>query len=249
MDLASVVRFGVLLVRPGAVLALTPALSGLHVPVYTRVGLTVMLALILAPLVPLPAQSPGLAMIIAREMAIGLALGFAVRALIAGAEFAGHLASHQIGFSYAATIDPLGGARSTIMTSLFGMVATLTFLAIDGHHTLLRALSASYAAMPIGGGDVQPTLVTAVRDTMAMVFTVGVRLAAPLIVVSLIAELALGLISRSAPALNFFSVGYPVRLLLGLLVLGTAVAAIPQVTTSLVDRAFDLAARFASAFR
>jgi flagellar biosynthetic protein FliR len=114
---------------------------------------------------------------------------------------------------------------------------------------LLRALTASYAAMPIGAGEVRPTLVAAVRETLGMVFTVGVRLAAPLIVVSLIAELALGLISRSAPALNFFVVGYPIRLLLGLLVLATAVAAIPPVTTSLVERAFELAGRFASAFR
>lgn len=250
MDPALVARFGILLVRPGAMLALTPGISGNYVPVPARIGLSVLLAVVLAPFVPFPSTpGPGLALVIAREMAIGLALGFAVRALIAGAEFAGHLASQQIGFSYAATIDPLGGARNTITTSLFGLVATFTFLAIDGHHQLLRALAVSYIAVPIGAGEIRPTLVDAVRETLAMVFTVGVRLAAPLIVVSLVAELALGLISRSAPALNFFVVGYPVRLLVGLIVLGLAVAAIPQVTSALMERTVEFAMRFAAAFR
>lgn len=250
MDLTFVARFGVLLVRPAAVLALMPALSGTHVPMQARIGLSVLLALVLAPIVVFPSSpGPGLVAVVAREMAIGIALGFGVRALISGAEFAGHLTSHQIGFSYAATLDPVGGVRSTLATSLFGLVATLTFLGIDGHHMVLRALSASYAALPIGSGEVRPVLLDAVRDTLAMVFTVGVRLAAPLIVVSLFAEVALGLISRSAPALNFFVIGYPVRLLVGLLVLGTVVAAIPQVTRSLVEQALEIAARFATAFR
>ena len=86
-------------------------------------------------------QALTLAVVVAREAAIGLALGFALRALIAGAEFAGHLSGQQIGFSYGATIDPQSGVRNNMLATLYGMLATLGFLAINGHHAVLRALA------------------------------------------------------------------------------------------------------------
>ena len=75
-----------------------------------------------------------LALVIAREVAIGLSLAFVLRALIAGAEFAGHLSGQQIGFNYGATIDPQSGVRNNMLATLYGSLATLGFLAINGHH-------------------------------------------------------------------------------------------------------------------
>ena len=106
--------------------------------------------------------------------AVGLALAFVLQALMAGAEFAGHLSSYQIGFSYGATIDPRAASRSTVLVSLYGMLATLVFLGVNGHHALLRALAASYAACRIGAGARgRRRWSTPVRDILAMVFVVG----------------------------------------------------------------------------
>ena len=251
IELAVLERFGMLLVRPGMLIALAPALGGTHIPAPAKVGLTVLLSIGLLPSVSIPVNLPELTLsvVIAREAVIGMSLGFALRALVAGAEFAGHLSGQQIGFSYGATIDPQSGVRNNMLATLYGSLATLGFLAINGHHSVLRALAQSYAALPIGGGGLDAAVVSSVRDILGMVFVVAMRLAAPIIVVLLIVELAIGLIARSAPAMSFMVVGYPVRLIVGLAVLAVMVGTVPAVTASMVSRAIGIGLDLAAAFR
>ena len=250
MDFGAVARFGVLLVRPGALLLMAPALGGQSVPAMTRVALTVLLAMAVAPSVTIPAgPDVGVVMIVARESAIGLALGMTARALIAGVELAGHLCSQQIGFSYAATINPDGGARNTMLATLYGLLAVFVWLGVDGHHLLLRALTASYQGLPIGGGGVDASLAGSIRDVLGVVFVTGFRLAAPVIAILAIIELALGLISRAAPALHAFYTGGPVRMVVGVIVVGLTIATVAGVTRSLAERVASLGLALASAFR
>jgi len=249
MEFGSIARFGILLVRPGALMMVGPGLGGQQVPMQVRIALTALLALALAPNVTLPTgPSIGLLAVVVREVLIGLALGLAARAVIAGAELAGHLCSQQIGFSYAATVDPEGGARNTVLASLYGLLATLTWLAIGGHHLLIRALDASYTGLPIGTGGIDGSLLASVREVLGIVFVTGLRLAAPLMAVILVVEVALGLISRSAPALNFFVIGYPVRLAVGLFVVALTIAAVPGVVRSLAERVITAGLTMARAF-
>ena len=250
MDLSPVLRFALLLVRPGMVVMLAPGLGGRQIPAMVKIGLTVMTAVALMPTVQIPeVGGSGLVLVILREVAVGLSLAFALQALVAGAEFAGHLSSYQIGFSYGATIDPLSGVRSTMLVSLYGMLATLVFLGVNGHHALLRALAASYDGVPIGAVQVSPSLVDAVRDMLAMVLVVGLRLAAPVLIVLLIVELAIGLISRAAPSLSFMVIGYPVRIVVGLFLVAALIGTVPGVIESMLERALMLGGRTAAAFR
>jgi flagellar biosynthesis protein FliR len=250
-EASTLARIAVLLVRPGVVMALAPGLGGSYVSGRVKVALTVLVAFALLPWVAVPASSTALGVVgvIARELAIGLALASTLQALVAGVELAGHLSGYQIGYSYAATIDPTSGARNNMVTALFGLVAVLTLLAANGHHTILRALAASYEALPIGGGAVAGSLADRVRDIFALVFSVGVRLAAPIVIVMLVVEVAVGLIARTAPSLGFMVVGYPIRLALGLFVLGLVVSAVPGVVSGLVDDAIGLGVQTATAFR
>ena len=251
MDLTPVALFGLLLVRPGMIVALAPAFGGPFLPPQAKVALTVLIAIALVPSVtiPPPTGDLGLTLVIMREAAIGMALAFMVRALIAGTELAGHLASQQIGFSYAGIIDPSTGAQNNAVSWLYGMVATMAFLGLNGHHEVLRALAASYGGLPIGAGHVDVSLLTGIREALGLVFVVGVRLAAPIVLVLLVVELAVGLISRTAPSLNFMIIGFPLRLIIGLIVLGVIVAAVPQVTGSLIERTIAMSGRLAAAFR
>jgi flagellar biosynthetic protein FliR len=129
------------------------------------------------------------------------------------------------------------------------MLALLAFFAINGHHELLRALAVSYSKLPIGAGHIDVSILTSVREVFALIFTVGARLAAPVIVVLLIVELAVGLISRSAPALHFMVIGYPLRLIVGLSVLAMMVVTVPAVTNSLIARVIGIGLDLAAAFR
>jgi len=250
MDLAAFARFGIVLVRPGALLLMAPGFGGQTVPMLTRVALTVLLALSLAPLVRMPTgPDAGIALTIARESAIGLALGMTARALMAGAELAGHLCSQQIGFSYAATVNPDGGARNTMLATLYGLVAAVAWLGINGHHLLLRALASSYESLPIGGGAIDPSLVVAIREILGVVFVTGIRLASPVIAVLLLVEVALGLISRTVPSLHALVVGTSVRLVVGLGVAAITLAAVPGLTRTLAERVISLGASLAAGFR
>jgi len=233
------------------VVMVAPALCDTYAPLPVKVATTVLLALVLAPTVVVPdaVSDVSLTLIIAREVVIGLSLALAVRAIVAAAELGGHLGGYQIGFSYAATIDPVSGARNSVLTSLYGLLALLAFFALNGHHQVLRALAASYTGLPIGGGHIDASLVASVREILGLIFTVGVRLAAPLVLSLLIVELAVGLVSRSAPSLNFMVVGYPVRLIVGLLVLAATIGTVPPVIASILDHAVEMGLDMAAAFR
>jgi len=250
MDFAAVARIGIMLVRPGALLLMAPAFAGQTVPALTRVALTVLLAVSLAPVVAMPTgPDVGIAITIARESAIGLALGITARALMSGAELAGHLCSQQIGLSYAATVNPDGGARNTMLATLYGLVAAMAWLAINGHHLLFRALASSYESLPIGGGSVDPSLLVAIRQILAVVFITGLKLASPVMAVLLLVEVALGLVSRAAPALHAMVIGTPVRLVIGLAVTALTLAAVPGLTRTLAERMVMLGASLAAGFR
>ena len=251
IDLAIIERFALLLVRPAMVVMIAPGIGGQHIPAPAKIGITIFIAIGLLPAVVLPRELPdlSLALVVAREVAIGLSLAFVLRALIVGAEFAGHLSGQQIGFSYGATIDPQSGVRNDMLSILYGLLATLGFLAIDGHHQLLRALAESYAGLPIGIGHLNASIVGAVRDIFALVFVLGLRLAAPIVVVLLIVELAVGLISRAAPSLSFMVIGYPIRIILGMMLLAALIGTVPAVTNSLLDAVLATGANTARAFR
>jgi flagellar biosynthetic protein FliR len=251
MDLAVLTRLGLLLIRPGMVVMLAPGVSGAHIEMRVKVGIVVLIAIGLLPSVPVPsvAIDAPLVVLVAREVAIGLSIGFVLHALIVAAEFAGFLSGHQIGFSYGATVDPQSGAKHSMISTLYSLLATLGFLAINGHHAVFRTLAASYARLPIGMGHVDASLVSSVREVLAMVFIVGVRLGAPIVAVVLIVELIIGLISRSKPALGSMVIGYPLRLVIGLFVLGMMVGTIPAVTNSLLENTLRIGSRLAGGFR
>ncbi len=251
IDVAPLARLGLLLVRPGMLVVSAPVFGGTYAPTTLKVGLTLMLALAMAPAAALPTVDNPIALstTIAREILIGMSLGFGVRIVTAGAEFAGYLAGFQIGFAYASVVDPQGGARNTVLSSMYSLIAIMVFFALDGHLHFLRALAESYRAMPIGFGHVDASLAGTVGRVLAMVFTVGVQLSAPVVIVLLVVELGLGLMGRAAPMLNLMSQGFPVRVIVGLLALAAVVRVIPDVIARVVPQALEIAARLALAFK
>jgi flagellar biosynthetic protein FliR len=251
MDFGPLARLGLLLVRPGMLVMAAPAFGGTYSPARVRIGLTLILAVALMPFVPSlpPATLGALAVVVVRELAIGLALALAIRALVAGAELGGHLAGAQLMLSYGSVVDPQGGVRNNILANMYGNLALLTFFATNGHHAFLRGLAASYSAMPIGIGHVDQSLGRAITEFLGLVFVLGLRLAAPVVAVMLVVELAMGLVARSAPAINVTVVAGPIRLVVGLLAVAAAVAFVPGLVARFASIAADLGFHSARAFR
>jgi flagellar biosynthetic protein FliR len=247
-----VVRISLLLVRPGMVIGTTSAFGSGFAPVPVRVGFIVLIALVLMPVVTLPSTltPAAIAMITLREMLIGLALSMSVRLVLGGAEMAGQLAGFQLGFSYASLVDPQSGARNSVMSGLYGLLTLFIFLAIDGHHEMLRALAASYDAIPVGPWHADVTTVAGlVARMLGFVLVLGIQLAAPVVLVLLIVELVLGMMARTMPALNLMVSAAPIRLVIGLIAAVATLQVVPSVVHATVKPAMELAARLSAVFR
>lgn len=250
-DLGVEARLGLLLVRPGMLLVSAPAFGSDFAPPPVRIGLTVLLALTLAPAVAIPSSLTAgmLGVIVAREVVIGVCLTLSIRILLAGVELAGHLAGFQLGFAYASLVDPQTGARNSIMSRMYSMMALLVFFGSDGHHQMLRALAASYDEIPIGAWHLSGSLVAIVTRLLGTIFTIGIQLAAPVMLVLLVVEVMLGLMARAMPSLNLMVAGMPVRVMVGLICVAGTLEIVPTVVRAAILPALELAARLAAAFR
>jgi flagellar biosynthetic protein FliR len=248
---AAVAGLSLLLVRPGMLVLATPFFGSTNAPATIRIGLTLILAILLAPIVSVPAapSATALVAIVLREMAIGLALALSVRALIAGAEFAGHYTGLQIGLSMGSLIDPQTGVRNNIIALLYGSLAVIICFGFNLHHALLRVLVDTYTTLPIGLGGLDPSLAGGVAQLFGTIVVLGVRIAAPVVVVLLLVEVALGLLARVAPALNVMIAGLPVRMAVGLLVVAATVGVLPTLLARYAPAVLQLDRDMAGAFR
>jgi flagellar biosynthetic protein FliR len=243
--------FGLLIVRPGMLVMATPLLGSHFAPPPVKIGLIVILTVLLAPAVDVPriTELGVLTLVAVREAAIGFALAFAVRLLVAGAELGGYLSGFQLGLSYAALVDPQSGVRNNVLAALYGSLAVFVFLLTNAHHDVLRAFAASYEALPLGTGGVAESLGASVMRMFGLMFVLGVRLAAPLVITLLLVEIMLGVLARVAPTLNLMVNAAPVRLTVGWLVLLVTIRVLPEILLRAFPNALQLGAQAASAFR
>lgn len=250
-EFSTMAQLGILVARPGALIATAPAFGGAFAPPPVRIGLAIMIAVLLVPAVPPQsfASTAGLGLVVAREMAIGVLMALSLRAILAGAELGGHLTGSQLMLSYGSVVDPQGGVRSNLVANLYGNLALITFLLMNGHHALLRALAASYTAIPIGEGGIGVSLGATVVQLLGIVFVLGARLAAPIVVVMLLVEVGTAIMARVAPSLNLMAVAPPIRVAVGLLAMATMVPLVPSIVRAASSGIGELALRAAGAFR
>lgn len=207
------------LTRVLALLAAAPVLGQTRIPVRVRIGLALGIVIVLVPTLPAPpAVSPGSAagmLILATQMVIGLAIGFALRLVFVAVEMAGDLIGVQMGLGFAMFYDPGNVQHTPILGQFMGLLATLVFLAINGHLMVIAALAESFHALPISAAPLGAGLFEVLARYGAIVFAAGLQLALPLIVTMLVVNLALGVLTRASPQLNIFAVGFPVTLAIG----------------------------------
>ena len=208
------------LVRILALLAAAPVFGHMAVPARAKVGLAVSLALVIAPTIaPPPMIEPmsleGL-MILSQQILIGLAMGFALRMVFSAVEMAGEIAGLQMGLGFATFFSARSDGSTLVVGKFLGLLATLTFLSINGHLQVVSVLVESFDAFPISA---QPFSVKGWRtliDWGGTIFLAGLKLALPVVTALLIVNLALGILTRAAPQLNVFAVGFPITLMTGM---------------------------------
>lgn len=211
-----------------ALIAAAPLVGNQKFPARAKIGLAVLITLTLAPtLPPLPAIAPDAPMgiaLLARELLIGLAMGFAMRLTFTAVEMAGELAGLQMGFGFAQFYDPQSTAHVPVLGQFLGLLATLAFLAMNGHLLLISVLAESFRALPIAPEPLQSGLGRLAAQWGGTIIHAAVLMSLPMIAALLVANLALGILTRAAPQLNMFAVGFPVTLAIGF---GVLLASLP----------------------
>ena len=233
--------------RALALFTALPVLGTRVVPARLRIGLAALIALAaqptLAPLAPATAaialDSPPALLLVVQQVVIGLSLGFAVRIVFAAVEFAGEIIGLQMGLNFAGFFDPLSASTATASSRFFGAIVAWLFIVINGHLLVVAALAQSFAAFPIG-----PEPFAFVREMQpqrwgAEIFTMGLWIALPMVTMLLFVNLALGAISRVAPQINIFAIGFPVTLGLGLLGLLLTLPMLAQPFTMALERLLE----------
>ena len=208
-------------IRCLALFAGMPILSGRSVPLRVRIGLAIFISVCAQPSLPAmpvtPLDSlPMLVLLLAQQLVIGLSMGFAVRLVFAALEFAGEIIGLQMGLNFAGFFDPSTGAQGTASSRFFGTMVAFLFIAINGHLLLINALVQSFTTFPVGDEPFHFLRVAQPQAWGAEVFSIGLWIALPLVSMLLFVNLVLGLISRVAPQIGVFSVGFPMTVSIGL---------------------------------
>ena len=198
-----------------------PIFSEKSVPLRVRIGLAIFISMAAQPsLPPMPNvvldNLPLLLLLLAQQLIIGFSMGFAVRLVFAGLEFAGEIIGLQMGLNFAGFFDPATGSQGTSSSRFFGSMVAFLFVAINGHLMLIQALVQSFTAFPVGDEPFHFLRVAQPQAWGAEVFSIGLWIALPLVTMLLFVNLVLGVISRVAPQIGVFSVGFPLTVSVGL---------------------------------
>jgi flagellar biosynthetic protein FliR len=206
------------LARILALIASAPVIGNPGVPASLKIGLGLFITALVAPLVPAPAgvdpASAGGLLILAQQVLIGLAMGFAMHVVFHAAEMAGEFVGLQMGLGFATLYDPSVPGLIPIIGQYLGVVVSLAFLAVDGHLLLISTLVESFQVLPPAPLSA-PSGLRALAEWGGAIFSYGLALALPLLAALLITNLALGVLTRAAPQLNIFAVGFPLSILIG----------------------------------
>ncbi|GAA4189053.1 flagellar biosynthetic protein FliR [Microbacterium oryzae] len=227
-------------VRITAFLVIAPPFSHGSIPLRIKAMLGAGLALAVSPVVTAgyePMSTGGFMLALAGQAITGALLGFLVTVVFSAIQGAGHLIDTFGGFQLAQAFDPGMAVNGAQFTRLFQMTAILLLFASDGYQLVLAGLFRSFDAVPVTGMIDLGRPAAALVDAVGQMMLSAVQIAGPLLIVLFLADAGLGLVTRVAPALNAFAMGFPVKIGLTLVLVGFVYAALPSVVAALAGDA------------
>lgn len=216
-----VASFMLPLFRVGAVLMTMPIFGTTLVPRRIRLYFTLAITVVITPgLPPMPQVNPldlsGL-LLIAEQILIGALLGFSLQLFFQAFVVAGQIISIQMGMGFASMVDPTNGVSAAVIGQFLTMLVTLLFLGMNGHLVVFEVLTESFTTLPVGSGMLVNHF-WEMAGKMGWVLGAAMLLVLPAITALLVVNIAFGVMTRAAPQLNIFSIGFPLTLVLGLVI-------------------------------
>ena len=217
--------FVMVLTRISAFFMVLPVFGWKSIPVRIKVAITVLLTVFFSMVIPVPVNAAQVSsvkaiLLIANEATYGLALGLIVTFVFAAVKFSGRIIERQMGLAMAQILDPLTGERAQPLGSLLEMIFILLFLSANGHHLFLLIISRSYDSFPAGSMPTVPVLTEGVISAGSTMLLHGLKLAAPILAAFLLLMVVLAVLARMVPEMNILFISLPLRVGLGLLMVG-----------------------------
>ena len=226
LDRNTLVGFILVLARVSPLFLLAPPFSSAMVPPRARLVVAVGIAIGLSPLAlhgqSIPADAVTIVGLALKEVVIGLAFALCIACLFAAVDAAGSMIDTQMGFNFGSLVNPVDGTQSGSMSQLYAMVGVLVFIVIDGPAWVIRGLSRTYELVPMLSMPSIGKLTAAVSSAFIGIFPAALEVAAPVLLALVLTDVAFGVVSRVVPQLNIFAVGFPAKIIVGLLVVAAA---------------------------
>lgn len=235
--LSQMVTFLLVLVRVGGIFTIAPVFGNANVSPIVRVGMAGILAFVFLPMAHYDAshlEILSLLLIVAKEALVGVVMGFFASMMFTAIQMAGAFIDLQIGLGFANVVDPMMKEHNAVIGQLYNLVATLLFLALNGHHLMIRGLADSFSVLPLGHVILSPQTTAGLLQVIAIVFIAALKIAAPVVGAIFLTDVSLGILARTVPQLNVFVVGLPAKLAVGLL----AVIAVLPMTSAVMSHLF-----------
>ena len=238
------VAFLLVVARLSGLFLLAPVFSSRMIPVRIKLMALLVLAATMTPIAlaqgdggELPTEALPLALAMAQESLVGLALGFAVSLIFTAVQVGASLMDLGIGFAMAEIVDPATSARGSVLGAFYSMVVTLAFLAIGGAEALLQGFIGTYDAIGVGASVPMEAMLDNVITLVGQLFVMGFQIAAPVLITLLLADVVLGIVARTVPQMNVFFVGIPLKIGIGLV---AVLIALPQTVGFFENRVSDV---------
>ena len=222
-----VARYLAILLRLSLLVFLVPPFSNSRIPAIIKACFALAFTTMLFPLLsnqvpPISFQAGSLLSTVVSEVIFAVLMALSVSLILGAFEFAGELISYQAGLTMAQVVDPQGGFQMPIVSNLIQLVALLLLLSLNGHHIFLKLVVESFQTFPVGEFMLNVTTIDRLILLSGQLFIIGIKLAAPVVMVLFLIEIGLGVISKFIPNLNVLMTSFPIAVIVGLLFVGLA---------------------------
>ena len=228
--------------RVSGMCLVAPVFSTTMVPMRVRLVITLVLTAVLAPLAPARIDlltGDGLATMVS-QLLIGAAIGFVLQLAFQAVSYGAQLISQSMNLGYAEAVNPLAGGSSAVLGQIYGLLIMLLFLAMDGHLRLIALLADSFHSLPPGTATIGPDGLHAIVAFGTQFFGGAVRVALPAMTALLVVNIGFAAISRAAPSMNLFAVGFPITVTLGFIALWLSLRSLGGAFESIEGAAWSL---------
>lgn len=231
-------------VRVVALFSSAPILSARQFPVRLRVALVLFITVIIVPTLPQPPVvdvfSHAAFLIMLQQILIGVAMGFVLQMVFAALVFCGQISAYSMGLGFASMIDPQNGTQVPVVSQYYVILATLMFLLLNGHLTLIEMVVNSFHTLPVATDGISRNGYYELVAWGSQLFMNGLLMALPIVGILLLVNLGMGVVMRAAPQLNIFAIGFPITIVLGLMVMAVTLPNMLALFSDMLDDSFQM---------